>query len=476
MVVVFGRKISYPLPKEKSDEMIIPSSSEERGGIYGMSGRRIRIRSRGAATAGILIGCFLMSDLILDLPTMKDRALRHSRPKNLATAPVFMKRLSNITRRGSRIDRDGNGDDDGDDDGDGDGKISADGIRTEEESATSSVSEFCRPPLEDPLPYEKCSNRTLVYRYGVYGGMTNALNFILKGTMRAFEEDVCFYVDETGPMKYAPMAAREAPEVTLSPFLNRYFEPMGLPPDHEIVAGAGSRVAPPYHEIADKEILDLMNIYRYRKRFVRTIESLGYVDMDITEAKKRTLRRFWRLLPKVREEVCHRLARYGLEEDGHIAFSVRRGDKQVEFEGLSESITAEQYVDAAEAAVESHFDGKVPTIFVATDDCSVMDELRLLRSEWTFVSQCDGGERESGFFLSDMVHWTPEQTDRHYTKFFAELIGMASARYFVGVSITNVAMWVYYMRGYDKKDDSWELINYPDHFVLGWGGNHVSKG
>ena len=100
------------------------------------SGRRIRIWSRGALTAGLLIGCFLMLDLILDLPTMKGRALRHSCPKNLATTPVFMKGLLDSNRRVSRIDRYSNGN----------GKISGDDIRAEEESATLSISEFCRPP------------------------------------------------------------------------------------------------------------------------------------------------------------------------------------------------------------------------------------------------------------------------------------------------------------------------------------------
>ena len=45
----------------------------------------------------------------------------------------------------------------------------------------------------------------------------------------------------------------------------------------------------------------------------------------------------------------------------------------------------QQYVDAAEQSIPVHFDGKVPSIFVATDDCSVLTELRQLKPDWRFV-------------------------------------------------------------------------------------------
>ena len=58
-------------------------------------------------------------------------------------------------------------------------------------------SEWCKAPSEPPLPYDKCRWDSMVMRFGVYGGLTNALHFILKGAIWAMEEDVCFFVTET---------------------------------------------------------------------------------------------------------------------------------------------------------------------------------------------------------------------------------------------------------------------------------------
>jgi hypothetical protein len=91
----------------------------------------------------------------------------------------------------------------------------------------------------------------------------------------------------------------------------------------------------------------------------------------------------------------------------------------------------------------------MPKIFVATDDCSVMKELRELRPDWTFVSECDrSDEHAAGFVLADMRKWTLEQTDEHFHKFFVELLGLAGAKFYIGVAYTNVAWWAAYMRPY----------------------------
>ena len=39
------------------------------------------------------------------------------------------------------------------------------------------------------------------------------------------------------------------------------------------------------------------------------------------------------------------------------------------------------YIDKAEQAIQSHFGGKVPTIFVASDDSTVMEELCAYRPQ-----------------------------------------------------------------------------------------------
>lgn len=91
---------------------------------------------------------------------------------------------------------------------------------------------------------------------------------------------------------------------------------------------------------------------------------------------------FQRPLPQVREQTCSTLAAHGLKED-FITMSIRQGDKKTEENFQFASM--QQYIDAAEQSIPVHFNGKMPTIFVATDDCSVLGELRQLRPEWKFV-------------------------------------------------------------------------------------------
>ena len=60
------------------------------------------------------------------------------------------------------------------------------------------TSEWCVEPAEPPIPYDRCKFDSIMFRFGVYGGLTNALHFILKGSIWAMQEDVCFYVTENG--------------------------------------------------------------------------------------------------------------------------------------------------------------------------------------------------------------------------------------------------------------------------------------
>uniref|UniRef100_A0A7S4JJJ0 Uncharacterized protein n=1 Tax=Odontella aurita TaxID=265563 RepID=A0A7S4JJJ0_9STRA len=332
--------------------------------------------------------------------------------------------------------------------------------------------EWCQPPKSPPLNYDACKDHTFVYKYGVWGGMTNALNFLLRGTVQAFEDGRCFTIDQTGPTKYSPMADRDPPMENVKAFLHRYFEPIGLPyggdsspegvEQHPIVRDASKIRFYPYPEIGDREGERLKKA-RQTNNGKRTIPGIsGMKDLDNLTLKKGLLRRYWRLLPERRETVCRRLSTHGITEE-YMAFSIRRGDKKIEHDGKSEQMTVQMYLDEADKAIDPHFGGKIPTVFVATDDCAAVEELRALRPSWKFVSECDraGDGSAAGFVLDDMTKWTLETTDAHYEKFFAELIGMAEAKHWIGVSFTNVAFWVYYMRHYTKTDDTVVFLDSP---------------
>jgi len=63
---------------------------------------------------------------------------------------------------------------------------------------------------------------------------------------------------------------------------------------------------------------------RYR---LRSIESLGYNEVDSISLKKHFLRRLFRIKEQVMQESCARLSAHPGLENEYMALSVRRGDK-----------------------------------------------------------------------------------------------------------------------------------------------------
>jgi hypothetical protein len=268
-------------------------------------------------------------------------------------------------------------------------------------------------------------------------------------------------VDERGPTQ-SKLAAREPPQQNIDPFLERYFEPIGLPRNHQKVEDAFRHhkfAEPGYHQIQYHEYGKFSGGLLPRddpiRNKVRDIQSLFLYEKESIWMKKMMMRRLFRILPKLRDLSCARLSKLGLQEE-YMAMSVRRGDKSIEFE-LETSL--QPYIDKAEIAIRTHFGGKAPKIFVASDDCSIMSDIRTLRPHWEFVGECDNATEDNGFVIAETKHWTLEQTDKHYEKFVTEMIALASAKYFIGVSNTNVALFVYFMRGFEASDDTWQFID-----------------
>jgi hypothetical protein len=262
----------------------------------------------------------------------------------------------------------------------------------------ASASEWCSHPILPSLPYESCPDKTKINRVPLYGGLTNSLKMVLLGAILSFEEGRCFYVDESE----SELLKRQNPSESLDSLINRYFEPIGLPASNEAVQAA--------RKSSQIETLDwniVWSVIRNRRMYGQTynIDSLQYPNIEGHQLKRIMLRRMWRPLPHIRDQTCHGLANYVKGEE-FMTFSLRRGDKGSENFKFA---TVQQYIDLAEQAIPSHFEGKVPIIFVATDDCTAMQEFRDLKPTWTFVSECDKEQHtvgHSGFALADMMNWS----------------------------------------------------------------------
>jgi len=298
------------------------------------------------------------------------------------------------------------------------------------------AAKWCRPTEMNPLPYTNCDHEGTFNSIQFLAGLTNGLKMMLLSVIESFQQNRCFFVLEENNH----LLIRDDKSQALDTFLGRYFEPIGLSQDDPLVkrAKADGRV----ESLKWQQVWDDGKKRRINGLY-HNITSLGFVNIESTLLKRVMLERMWRLLPQVRENSCISLeVNHGLSEE-YLAFSVRRGDKDTE--GF-EFTNPENYIEASTKVINDYFDGKVPKIFVATDDCSIMSNFRELKPEWNFVSECDRSDGHSGFILADMKHWTLEQTDEHFRKFFVEVLGLAGAKYYIGVAYTNVAWWAHYMR------------------------------
>ena len=295
------------------------------------------------------------------------------------------------------------------------------------------------------LVYNNCSDDAILNIIPLFGGMTNALKMVLLGALMSFEEGRCFYVDEStahlNPMKNG----------TKDGFIDKYMEPIGLPKDHPYVKKAflEKRVqVRPWDEYWGP-----LNLRRVEGSHYENI--LGYENVEGHELKRAFIRRMWRLLPKYREATCDSLQQYELGDE-FMAFSVRRGDKTLEKFAYTR---LPAYLASAEDQMQ-HFGDKMPNIFVATDDCTVMPHFRELRPDWHFVSECDkDGMHANGFAIADIHKWDEDKEDAHFRKFFVEVYALATSKVFIGVGYTNVAWWVLFLR---PSSDNFILLDKPE--------------
>lgn len=273
--------------------------------------------------------------------------------------------------------------------------------KTPKYNLPGSAAEWCSPPILPPLPYNTCSDKSKVNSVPLYGGLTNSLKMVLLGVILSFEEDRCFFVDESE----SELLTRGDPKESLDSLINRYFEPIGLPPNSDIVTTAKKS-----NNIDLRDWKVVWQVIQNRRMYGQTynINSLHYPNIEGHQLKRVMLRRMWRPLPHIREQTCSGLANY-IQGNEFMTFSLRRGDKGSE-ENFSFA-TVQQYIDMAEQVIPSHFGGKVPIIFVATDDCTAMKEFRDLKPSWTFVSECDKEQHtvgHAGFALADMTKWSKQ--------------------------------------------------------------------
>eukprot|EP00546_Thalassionema_frauenfeldii_P020421 CAMPEP_0178900816 /NCGR_PEP_ID=MMETSP0786-20121207/3677_1 /TAXON_ID=186022 /ORGANISM="Thalassionema frauenfeldii, Strain CCMP 1798" /LENGTH=414 /DNA_ID=CAMNT_0020571849 /DNA_START=89 /DNA_END=1330 /DNA_ORIENTATION=+ len=305
--------------------------------------------------------------------------------------------------------------------------------------------------VEYPLPdYGLCPPDSTLNVIHFFGGMTNAMKFIMLGALMSFEENRCFTISEENahlnPGFLSGKSQTGALHGESESFVHHFFEEIGLPNDHEFVKEklrTNNFKYRKWHEFFMDE--RLRRTQRHNYNFNTESYSHPKPNVNGIELKRDFLRHMWHLKPAYRDNTCGGLKGHNIFDTDYIAISIRRGDK------TSEDFTyprMSEYILRIEPLIPHVFkDGQQPKIFVATDDCGLMPTLREARPTWSFVSQCDSlREMQHGYDIQDIPKFNDEQREEHFKKFFIELYAMAFAKVFVGVSYTNVSWFAYMMR------------------------------
>jgi hypothetical protein len=262
------------------------------------------------------------------------------------------------------------------------------------------------------------------------GSTASAMRTMVLGAMFSFKQNRCFFVDD--PIRLT----------------KDYFEPIGLPRLHPIVVKA----------IAENRI----HVVTPREYWDDRIPLSGDVSMFDMEnvnglfLRKVMLRRILKLKSNVRDDICDNLDQFPLG-DKFMTISVKqhRTYYDVEVRGeipqnlLPRTYELDAYIHHAKDAFRFFYNNTVLPIYIATDDCKVMQQLRKMEPTWKFYSECDFLPK--GYIFSPFNVWnnaelTEAQRKAFMHKIFVDLWAMAVSTYFIGNGAADMAWIAYFMR------------------------------
>eukprot|EP00437_Effrenium_voratum_P069585 CAMPEP_0181512604 /NCGR_PEP_ID=MMETSP1110-20121109/62059_1 /TAXON_ID=174948 /ORGANISM="Symbiodinium sp., Strain CCMP421" /LENGTH=160 /DNA_ID=CAMNT_0023642425 /DNA_START=66 /DNA_END=545 /DNA_ORIENTATION=- len=150
-------------------------------------------------------------------------------------------------------------------------------------------------------------------------------------------------------------------------------------------------------------------------KFVRgtervTIQNETHWRLDM---KRLVLRKIWHFQPWIQHEVCQHVSALGLIRP-FIGMLIRRGDKL----DYRAAIPVDTFVSILKS---TSLHSRVKQVFIATDDCSVLESLQGLAPEFVFKSLCSI-QFGKGFVIGNLKVQSSKDIDLHYLKFFGELI------------------------------------------------------
>ncbi|CAE7271123.1 unnamed protein product [Symbiodinium natans] len=173
--------------------------------------------------------------------------------------------------------------------------------------------------------------------------------------------------------------------------------------------------------------------------------TIGSETLPKHQMKQRFLRKVWQFRPWTRERACPMVAKLKLRHP-YVSLLVRRGDKTRENTQPINVSTIVEFLDAV--TVNGTLTREV---FVGTDDCRSLSELKQASRRYTFKNLC-GKSWELGWKQSPELK--KQNLTDHYIKFFGELLAMSASDIFLGDHLSSVHHFVAYMRPLSSTEKS----------------------
>ncbi|WP_161798964.1 hypothetical protein [Caenimonas sp. SL110] len=166
----------------------------------------------------------------------------------------------------------------------------------------------------------------------------------------------------------------------------------------------------------------------------------GIAANDFLKDRQALIEVLWRYNAQTLREVRQIKEQANLlpESSSYFAICVRRGDKLMEHGYVG----VQRYVQA----IAQHA-GSLRTLFLATDDASVVDEVRKALPDFNVLTLTDPASK--GYVHRDFSSLPASERRRQTLRFFAQLELMRDARFFIGSRTTNVSWMANALRGGD---------------------------
>jgi len=137
----------------------------------------------------------------------------------------------------------------------------------------------------------------------------------------------------------------------------------------------------------------------------------------------------WNYQPEALKEIEYLISTLDLKE-AYISFHIRRGDKIYE----SDYIDCKKYIEKSEKQTD------IRVAFIATDDYTVIEEIRTDFPQWKLFTLTTPEER--GYDQYVFNEMTPEQKRKELIKLFATVEIMSKSALFVGTMSSNIGMYM----------------------------------